>query len=181
MHFSLILATESMKFHTAEQSLAIDSVLKCYNFIIHYILQKNFVITTLEELTFTCFPNFSQGQVRYSLELGMCLCHMCFTHLFSMLYLLLLLVTLYGMSAGFHMESVFIFIDNRPLRIQSGIVRSSPINLLPDLPSIQVSPTHHFKHNNKPFPFSKKGTDNISLCGPAFVNSIISGTGWTRT
>lgn len=148
MHFSLILAAESMKFHTAKQSLAIESVLKCCNCC--------YSLYFAEELTFTCFPNSSQGRVRYSLMLGMCLCHMCFTHLFSMLYLLLLLVTLYGMSTGFHMESVFIFIDNRPLGIQSCIVRSSPINFLPDLPSIQVSPTHHFKHNNKPFPFSKK-------------------------
>lgn len=100
--------------------------------------------------------NSSQGRVRYSSTLGMSLCHMCFTHLFSMLYLLLLLVSLYGMSTGFHMESVFIFIHNRPLGIHSSIVRSSPINFLPDLPSIQVSPTYHFKHNNKPFPFSKK-------------------------
>lgn len=95
---------------------------------------------------------------------------MCFSHLFSMSSLLLLLVVLYGISTGFsHGIRLYFHLQKETTRTPKR--HSSPINFLPNLPSIQVSPTHRFKHNN----------ETVSLCGPSLVNSIISGTGLTWT
>lgn len=68
--------------------------------------------------------------------------------------------------------------ERPPLGLQSHIVPNSSKkkNLLPNLPSIQISPTHHFKHNNITISIlRKRSRQYIMLWSFPCELSVISG------